>query len=102
MFSKILVQIKPTDTSSKITCANAFDSEFYLILRKRRSASSSLMQDVALEFDSNIVASQKVKGKVDRKKQSSYPLGASSSENKLEKMAKMLDSLIAEMSILKD
>ena len=39
---------------------------------------------------------------MDRKKQPSYPLGASSSENEMEKMAKMLDSLIAEMSRLKD
>ena len=60
------------------------------------------MQDVALEVDSKIVASQKVKGKMDRKKQSSYILGDSSSENKMEKIAKMLDSLTAEMSRLKD
>ena len=68
MFSKILAEIKPTETSAKITYANAFDSEFCLILRERRSASLSLMQDAALEVESNIVASQKLKGKVDRKK----------------------------------
>ena len=28
IFSKILVEIKPTDTSTKITYANAFDYEF--------------------------------------------------------------------------
>ena len=38
---------------------------------------------------------------MDRKKQPIDPLGASSSENKIEKMAKMLDSLTAEMSRLK-
>ena len=37
-----------------------------------------------------------------KKKKSSDPLGASSSENKMEKMAKMLDSLTTEMSKLKD
>ena len=37
---------------------------------------------------------------MDRKKQSSDPLGPSSSENKMEKMAKMLDSLTTEMSKL--
>ena len=79
-----------------------FDSYFCLLLRERRSSYLSLMQDVALEVESNIVASQKVEGKMDRKKQPTDPLGASSSENKIEKMAKMLDSLIAEMSRLKD
>ena len=57
MFSKIPTKINPTDTSTKITYANAFDSEFCLILRERRSASLSLMQDAALEVESNIVAS---------------------------------------------
>ena len=38
---------------------------------------------------------------MDRKKQSLDPLGDSSSESKMEKMAKMLDSLTAEMSRLK-
>ena len=102
MFSKIPAEIKPTDTSTKITYANAFDLEFYLFPRERRSASMSLMQDASLEVESNIVASQKVKGKIDRKKHPSDHLGASSSENKIEKMAKMMDSLTAKISKLKD
>ena len=60
------------------------------------------MQDASLEVESNIVSSHKIKGKMDRKKQSSDPLGPSSSENKIEKMAKMLDNLTAKMSKLKD
>ena len=68
MYSKIPTEIKPTNTSARITYANAFDSDFYLLLRERRSASLSLMQDAALEVESNIVASQKVKGKTYRKK----------------------------------
>jgi len=57
------------------------------------------MQDAALEVESNIVASQKLKGKVDRKKQSVD--APSSSDTKMEKMAKMLDSLTSEMSKLR-
>ena len=53
------------------------------------------MQDASLEVESNIVASQKVKGKIDRKKQPTDPLRASSSENKIDKMAKLLDNLTA-------
>ena len=98
MFTKNPAKINPIGTSAKITYASAFDSEFCLHLRERRSASLSLMQDAVIEVESNIVASQKLKGKIERKKQPSDPLGPSSSENKMEKMAKMLDSLTAEMS----
>ena len=49
-----------------------------------------------------MVASQKVKEKIDRKKQLADPLGASSSENKIDKMTKLLDNLTVEMSKLKD
>ena len=64
MISKIPTQINPTDTSAKITYAKAFDLEFCLLLRERISASLSLMQDVSLEVESNILASQKVKEKL--------------------------------------
>ena len=102
MYSKIPTAIKPTGASTMITYVNAFDSDFYLILRERRSASLSLMQDASLEVESNILASQKVKGKVDRRKQPSDYSGAFASENKIEKMTKILDNLTAEMSKLKD
>ena len=85
-----------------ITYANPFDSDFCLFLRERSSASLSLMQDAALEVESNILASQKVKGKIDRKKQPTNPIGSSSSKDKIDKMTKLLDNLTAEMSKLKD
>ena len=102
MFSKIPTETKRTDTSAKITYANSFDSDFYLLLRERRYASLSLMQDAALEVEYNILASLKVKGKIDRKKQPIDPLGASSSQNKIDKMAKLSDNLTTKMSKLKD
>jgi hypothetical protein len=57
------------------------------------------MQDATLEVESNIMASQKLKGKFERKKSSIDP--PSSSNTNMEKMAKMLDSLTSEMSKLK-
>ena len=102
MYSKIPTEIKPTGTLAMITYANSFDSDFYLLLRERRSASLSLMQDASLEVESNILASQKVKGKVDRRKQLADYSGASALENKIEKMTKLLDNLISEISKLKD
>ena len=43
MYIKIPTKIKPTGTSAMITYANAFDPDFYLLLRERRSPSLSLM-----------------------------------------------------------
>ena len=57
MYSKIPTEIKPISTSAMINYANAFDSNFCLLLRERRSTSLSLMQDAALEVESNILAS---------------------------------------------
>jgi hypothetical protein len=57
------------------------------------------MQDVSLEVESNITASQKLKGRAEKKK----PVVKSSSysNSQMEKMAKMLDNLTSEMSKLK-
>ena len=101
MYSKIPTEIKPTDTSTRITYANAFDSDLCLLLRERRSSSLSLMQDVSLEVESNILASQKVKGKMDKKKQRVDPIGASLSQKKIDQMTKILDNLTVEISKLK-
>ena len=60
------------------------------------------MQDVSLYVESNILVSQKVKGRIDRKKQPADPSGASALENKIEKMTKLLNNLLTEMSKLKD
>jgi hypothetical protein len=99
MFDKIPAEIKPSDTSTKIAFSSAFDPDFCLILREKRSATLALMQDATLEVKSNIMASQKLKGKVERKKFSVEP--PSSSNTKMEKMAKMLDNLTSEISKLK-
>jgi hypothetical protein len=39
IYKKIPDDIKPTETMEKITYANAFDSDFFLLLRERRSPS---------------------------------------------------------------
>jgi hypothetical protein len=99
MFGNIPVEIKPSDASAKITFSASFDSEFCLILREIRSTTLALMQDAALEVESNITASHKLKGRAEKKK---FVVESSSSSNsKMEKMAKMLDSLTSEMSKLK-
>jgi hypothetical protein len=57
MFGKTPAEIKPSDASAKITFSAAFDPDFCLILRERRLTTLSLMQDAALEVESNIMES---------------------------------------------
>ena len=51
MYNKIPAKVKPTTTSAKLTYANAFNSDFYLLLRERRCATLTDMRDVALEVE---------------------------------------------------
>jgi hypothetical protein len=60
MYSIISDEIKPTEASAKITYANAFDAEFSLLLRERRSTTLISMQEAAIEIDSNILASDRL------------------------------------------
>ena len=93
MYSKIPTEIKPTEDSAQITYANSFDSDFCLLLRERRSATLSLMKDVVLEVESNILAAHKLKGNVDRRKQKEEASSSSNSNPKIDKLAEMLESL---------
>ena len=51
MYSKIPAEIKPSETSTKLTYANSFDSEFSLLLRERRSVTLLNMQEATLEVE---------------------------------------------------
>jgi hypothetical protein len=94
MYGKIPEEIKPSETSAKITFANAFDAEFSLLLRERRSTTLSLMQDAAIEVESNILAADKLKSRSDRdrkKQKEELPSSSNStSDSKMDEMAKML------------
>ena len=68
MYIKILDEVKPTTTSAKLTYASAFDSDFCLLLRERRCATLVDMQDATLEVESNIMAAEKLKGNVDKRR----------------------------------
>jgi len=99
MYSEIPTEVKPTHTSVKLTYVNAFDSDFYLLLRERRCASLAKMQDVSLEVESNIMAAKKLKGHVEERRQRGE--SSSSSDPKIDKMTKMIESLTSEVSKLK-
>ena len=62
MYGRILVEIKPSETSVKLTYANAFDHDFSQLLRERRPVTLLNMQESALEVESNILAFNRLKG----------------------------------------
>ena len=51
MYGRILAEIKPSETSAKLTYANAFDHEFSLHLRERRLVSLLNMHEATLEVE---------------------------------------------------
>lgn len=60
------------------------------------------MQDAALEVESNVMAAEKINGHTDRRRHRSEASSSSlSSEPKIDKMTKMIESLVAEISKLK-
>jgi hypothetical protein len=68
MYGRIPDEIKPTEASTKITYANAFDAEFSLLLRERRSTTLLSMQEATIEVESNILASDRLKTRSDKEK----------------------------------
>ena len=88
MYNRIPTEVKPTPTVSMITYANAFDSQFCLMLRERRCASLADMQDAAFEVESNIIAAKRLGGEVDRRRQGGEL--SSSSDLKIDRLARMI------------
>jgi hypothetical protein len=105
MYNKILDEIKPSETSAKITFAKSFNDEFYLLLREIRSDTLSLMQEVVIEIESNILAADKLKSRGDRdRKKQKEELPSSShttSDSNMDEMDNMLKTLTYDMARLK-
>jgi hypothetical protein len=97
MYNTIPTEIKPTETSAKITYVSAFDLEFCLLLREKRSATLAHIQDVSLELESNILASDKLRGRFDRErrkqKTKASPSDASGTDPTVDESTKLVNSL---------
>ena len=66
MYNNILVEIKPSKASTKITYASDFDPDVFLLLRERRATSLANMQDADLEVESNVLAVNRLRSKSDK------------------------------------
>jgi hypothetical protein len=61
LYNKILAEVKPSQPAAKVTFVGAFEPYFSLLLRERRGATLNRMQDDAVEIESNMMASSKLK-----------------------------------------
>jgi hypothetical protein len=64
MYNKIPAEIKPSEASTQISYAGAFDPDFCLLLRERRATFLTQMQDAAIEVESNILAANRLRNRV--------------------------------------
>jgi hypothetical protein len=65
MYNKIPTEINPTEASTKISYASAFDPDFCLLLRERRATSLAQMQVAAIEVESNVLVVDRLRNKTD-------------------------------------
>ena len=66
MYQKIPNEIKPSETTTMIAYANAFEAYFSLLLRERRSPNLAIMQESAIEVESNMLAADRLNGESNR------------------------------------
>ena len=108
MYSRIPAEIKPTETSAKITYENAFDLKFSLLLRERRPITLLNMQDAALEVESNLLASNRLKKETPqqlyerkgKKEVVSTSAAPQSAKAKIDEMAKLVKILTTKLNKL--
>ena len=108
MYGKIPTEIKPSENSAKLTYANAFNHDFSLLLRERRPVTLLNMQDSALEVESNILASNRLKVNLaqqvydrKRKKEAAPVVSTShSADGKIYEMEKLVKILTAKLNKL--
>jgi hypothetical protein len=101
LYNKIPMEVKPSQPAAKVTFARAFEPYFALLLRERRGATLTQMQYDVVEIESNMMASGKLKAKVEmgnretkRFREQVGPSGSNrSTDDKMDDMARIIKEL---------
>jgi ribonuclease HI len=101
LYNKIPAEVKPSQPAAKVTFVGAFEPDFTLLLRERRGATLNRMQDDAVEIESNMMASGKLKARVEtgnretkRFREQAGPSGSNrSSDDRVDDMARVIKEL---------
>ena len=65
LYNKIPVKVKPSQPTAKVNFAGAFEPDFSLLLKERRGVDITQMQYDAMEIESNMMDSGKLKTKIE-------------------------------------
>jgi hypothetical protein len=101
LYNKIPAEVKPSQPAAKVTFVGAFKPDFSLLLRERRGATLTRMQNDSVEIKSNMMASGKLKAKLEtgnretrRFREQAGPSGSNrSTEDKMDDMARIIKEL---------
>ena len=105
VYNSIPANIKPSPGVAKLHYADAFDNEFALLLKERKSNTFSTMFTNALEVEANMMACGKIKPRadIDRRKgrEEIHPStsASSSSDVKFELMLKTMEKLMDRLTV---
>ena len=83
-YDSIPAHVKPPPGAAQLHYADAFDSDFSLTLREKRSTSLVDMMNDAIEVEVNLMASGKMKQKTDSKRKKVKDEAQSSSSHSLD------------------
>lgn len=102
-YDSIPADVKPPPSATKLHYADAFSSEFTLLLRERRSVSLIDMMDDAIEVEVNLLASNKTKQKNEtRRVKEEEPQASTSRSNldaKFNMMMKTMEKLMDKLAV---
>jgi hypothetical protein len=106
LYNKIPVEVKPSQPIAKVTSTGDFESDFALLLRERRSSQLTRMKDNGIEIDSNMMASGKLKDKIETgnnetrgfREQAGPSRSGRSVEDKMDEMEKIIKELSNKIS----
>jgi hypothetical protein len=102
LYNKILVEVKPSQPAAMVTFVDAFDPDFALLLRERRSTYLTKIQDDALPIESNMMESGKLKAKIETENKENRKFkeqgGSSRTGKSLGDKIDEMDRLIRELS----
>jgi len=93
VFNSIPTRLKPLEALAQLRYAEAFDSNFSLLLRERDSATLADMQNDAIKVEVNMVAAKKSKMGKAKLKGEEKP-SSSTPEDKIDSMMKTMEKLI--------
>ena len=103
VYNSILDQVKPPLGAAQLHYVDAFSSDFSLLLRERRHATLVDMMNDAIEVEANLMASRKIKNKVETEKkkgkEENQPSSSKSWDAKLDMMVKTMETLVERLTL---